>query len=125
MFETSVDIKYFEREISNARLGVTLTDPYEIAEWLPDLANGKIRVIRVPNWRSASDCVEDVGAMEKCIAGSYALEPSLAKGGPTVYDFEGREEDSPQYFKQASIWNPDFAAFCTHALRQRIILPRF
>lgn len=115
MFETTVDTKFFETEVSNARLVVTLSDPYEIAGWLPDLASGKIRAIRVPNWRSAPECAIDVAAMEKCMAGSYAQEPTLAKGGPTVYDFEGRENDSSEYFEQAAVWNP---------VLRRILYPR-
>jgi hypothetical protein len=84
---------------------VDLDDPYQVAMWLPRLANDEIRAIRISKWRSPSECAGDADAMEKCVSGQYAQEPTLKKGGPTVYDYEGREDEAGLYFAEAAIWN--------------------
>lgn len=105
MFATSIDPEFYEREIERMRRIVTLREPEEIARLLPTLATGEFLALRLPQWRSKSECNADIVAFEKLIVGTYSQEPTLAKGGPAVYDYEGREAESSQYFAEAKVWN--------------------
>lgn len=105
MFATSIDPEFHERQWRKERLLATLDSAYTIAKWLPALANGEIRALRIPKWRSPIECAIELDAAEKLTTGAYAQEPTLAKGGPTVYDFEGRECDVAKYYAEAQKWN--------------------
>ncbi len=96
----------FSTTVDNERKVAKINDPYELANLLPLLLEDNIRAIRISNWRSPEDCSRDIKIMHSYTNGVYAQEPTLAKGGPTVYDYEGKEDDAAQYFEKSKIWNP-------------------
>lgn len=82
-----------------------IDDPYKIAGYLGALVKDEYRAIRLKNWRSYAECSRDIEIMKSCFSGAYAQEPTLMKGGPAVYDFEGDEINSMKYFEDALKWN--------------------
>lgn len=112
MFATSQDPEFFEQQLQTSRKLVTLKSPYEIAAWLQALADGEVLALRLPKWRTETEAAIELAAIEKLTVGSYSQEPTLAKGGPTVYDYEHRECDAELYYAEAKVWNPVMRRLC-------------
>lgn len=77
-------------------------------KYLGALAHNEILALVIPMFRSPVELEIDLQVIGRMRFEGYRQEPTLFKGGPTVYDFENNESAADDYYDRAGRWNTFF-----------------